>query len=150
MRFSRYASSSANWFGKSSGAGCRAIALQGERRGVIGAGRASDSQVDAIRKERAQNAECFGDLQGAVMRQHHPAAADTNSARVSRDRPNKRFRTRASKHGSAVMLSHPIAGVAQFIREVRQVERVAKRISSRESFRDWRLIENAEAEQSLW
>ncbi len=55
-----------------------AIALKRKRRQRIAAGRAPDREIDAIREERAQHAERFGDLERAVVRQHDAAAPDTH------------------------------------------------------------------------
>jgi hypothetical protein len=48
----------------------------------VAAGRAADAQVDAARRQRVQHAELLGHLEGRVVRQHHPGAADADACRV--------------------------------------------------------------------
>jgi hypothetical protein len=46
---------------------------QGGRGQLVAAWRTADAEIDAAGIERLQHAELLGDLERAVMAQHHPA-----------------------------------------------------------------------------
>ncbi len=48
-----------------------AVALQGVLRERVGTRRAPDAEIDATGEQAGQEAELFGDLQRAVVREHH-------------------------------------------------------------------------------
>ena len=92
------------------------IALQGKRRRMIAARRATQSEVHSIRKQRAQNAERLRDLERTIMRQHHAAASNSDSPRDGPDRRDHHFGTGAREHRRPVMLRHPITLVTELFR----------------------------------
>jgi hypothetical protein len=92
----------------------------------------------------AEDAERLGDLQRAVVRQHDAAAADPDPVRGGGDLGDQDLRRRAREHRRAVVLGHPVAGVAEPLRQPRQVDRVPQRIGSARALGDRRLVEDAE------
>ena len=69
--------------GNSSGLAC-SVRRKRERRGVIGAGRAAQPEIDAAGKQRCQRAELLRHLQRRVVRQHDAAGADANASTCPR------------------------------------------------------------------
>ena len=126
------------------GCGLAAIPLQGERRELVGAGRAPEPEIDAAGIERRQDRERLRHLERAVVRQHHTAAADADPSGARRDRPDQHLGARAREHRAAVVLGNPVAVVAESVRQARQIERVTQRIGAGRSFRHGRLIEDRE------
>jgi hypothetical protein len=55
------------------GGGLAAVALQREGRHRVRAGGASDAEVDPPGEQPGEQAEGLGDLERAVMREHHAA-----------------------------------------------------------------------------
>ncbi len=55
--------------------GLAAIALEGEGRHRIGSGGATEREVDAVGEQPGQQAERLGDLERAVVGEHHAPAA---------------------------------------------------------------------------
>ena len=53
--------------------------VQRERGASVGAGRAAETEIDASRCDRLQQAELLGHLQAGVVRQHHARRADANA-----------------------------------------------------------------------
>lgn len=50
------------------------VALEREGGALVRPGCAPDPEIDAAREQPREHAERFGDLERAVMREHHPAA----------------------------------------------------------------------------
>ena len=125
--------------------GLAAISLQRQRGERIGPGSSSKRKIDAPREQPAQEAEALGDLQRAVVRQHHATAADAKAAGQSRDRPDQRLRARSREHRSAVVLGDPVAVVAERFGEARKVDGVRERVGAARSRGDRRLVQDAES-----
>ena len=53
----------------------QAVATQGAHGRLVGAGGAAKAEVDAARRDGLRQAELLGHLQGRIVRQHHPSAA---------------------------------------------------------------------------
>ena len=56
-----------------------AVALERVDGLEVGARRAADSEVDPVAVQAGEDAELLGHLERAVVREHHPAAADANT-----------------------------------------------------------------------
>ena len=114
---------------------------------VIGSvpGRAADAEVDALRVEAAQDAEHLGDLERAVVRQHHPAAPDADALGGVGDRADQDLRRRARERRSAVVLGDPVAVVAERLDVAAEVDAPLKRLRGRRALGDRGLVEDAEA-----
>jgi hypothetical protein len=115
---------------------------EGGRR--VRAGGAAEPEVYATGRERREHAEALGDLERAVMRQHDAAASDADARCRGSDGSNEDFRAGAGQHRRSVMLGDPVPVIAQPIGEAREIERVPQRVDTGESFRDGRLIQNAQ------
>jgi hypothetical protein len=96
----------------------------------IGAGGAAEAEVDPAGEEAREHAEGLGDLERAVVREHHAAAADADPLRDGRDRPDQRLGARPGEHRPAVMLGDPVAVVAERVGQPGEVERVLQRLRS--------------------
>ena len=125
-----------------------AVALQRDHRLAVGAGRAADAEVDALAVQAAEDAERLGDLERAVVRQHHAAAADADVLGRGRHLGDQDLGRRAREHRDAVVLGDPVARVAEPVGEPREVDRVLERIPAGQALGDRRLIEDAEAPQT--
>ncbi|HEX3208817.1 MAG TPA: hypothetical protein VHQ91_05535 [Geminicoccaceae bacterium] len=102
-------------------------ASQCKRCDRIGAGRASEPEIDAAGKQRLQHLEALGDHQRRVVRQHHAAGADPDALGRGGDRPDHDLRRAARDRGQIVVLGDPVAGVAQAVRQTGEIEAVADR-----------------------
>ncbi len=120
------------------------VALQRPRGERIAAGRAAKPEIDASRTQGGQHAERLGDFQRAVVRQHDTAAPDANARGGEADRPNKCLRTYAGEHARAVMLGHPITGVAEPVGSAGKVDGVAQCLPGSHAVGDGRLVEHAQ------
>ncbi len=106
-----------------------AVALQREDRDrVVRPVGASDAEIDATGEEAAEHAEHLGDLERAVVRQHHATASDANLRCRLGDRADQRLRTRAGEHRAAVVLGNPVAVIAEPVGQAGEIERVAQRL----------------------
>ncbi|EPZ85508.1 hypothetical protein BURCENBC7_AP5996 [Burkholderia cenocepacia BC7] len=104
------------------------VAAQRARRGLVGAGRAAQAEIDAPRIQRRERAELFGDHERRVVRQHDAARADPDRPRRARDVADHDGggRTRDPRH--VVMLGQPVAPVAPAFRVLREIDGVAERL----------------------
>ena len=114
--------------GKIVGGGGPPVALQREHRQRVGTGSSAQGKIDPIRKERRQHGEGLRDLERAVVGQHHAAASHADSLGRGSDRSDQCLRAGAGQHGSAVMLGHPVAVIAERVGEAGEVQRVAQRL----------------------
>ena len=126
------------------GRGLAAIALERVRRHRVGARRAAQPEVDPAGMETGEEAEPLGDLQRAVVREHHAAAADADPLGGRRDRPDQHLGRRAREHRAAVVLGDPVAVVSQAVGVAGEVERVGERVRSGRARGDRGLVEHAE------
>ena len=97
--------------------------IQRVARLPVGAGTAADAEIDAARRQRVENAELLGDLQGRVVRQHDAGAADADRAGDCRERAEQDLRRGARDRIVVVMLRDPIAIVAELLAGARQRKR---------------------------
>ena len=123
--------------------------LERARRDLITAGRAADPEIDPSGEERFQNAEILGDLQRAVVLQHHAARADADATRARRHLTDENFRTGAGETGRRVMLGQPVPVIAESVAGLSELERLLKGVGRRPAAAHGRLIENAEPEHQL-
>jgi hypothetical protein len=121
-----------------------AIALERERRARVGARRAAQAEVDTAGVHRGQQREDLGDLERAVVRQHHAARADADALRRRGHRRDQHLGRVAGEHRSAVVLGQPVAVVSELVGEPRQVDRVRQGVGVRRAFRYRGLVQNAE------
>jgi hypothetical protein len=104
---------------------------QGDRRDLIGAGRAPEAKVDASGKQRFQHLEALHDGQRGVIGQHHAAGADAQTGCHGRNLPDHDLGRRARDVRQVVMLGDPIARVAQRIGVAREIEAVVQGLRGR-------------------
>jgi hypothetical protein len=129
-------------------------ALVGERiecesGAPIGARRAAQAQVDAARRQGLQHEELLGHMQGRIVRQHHPGAADADAQGDAGDGREQDLRRRAGDAGVVVVLGDPEAVVAQRVAQPRQRNGVADRLPVRPIRDGDRLVEDREAEHPV-
>jgi hypothetical protein len=106
------------------------IALKGKRREGIGARRAADPEINSSRKQSAQHAERFGDLERTVMGKHDATGADAHRRRESGDGTDQSLWAWAREHRRGVMLRDPIAMVAERFGELCEINAVSERVST--------------------
>ena len=89
------------------------VAPQRLRRGVVGARRAAQAEVDAARIQRRQRAELLGDLQRRVVGQHDAARADADPRGAAGDVADQHRGGGAGDARHVVVLGQPVALVTQ-------------------------------------
>ncbi len=97
---------------------------QGE---LIGARRAAEAKVDAVRKQPRQRAELLGDDVGRMVRQHDAAGADPDGAGSRRDMPDHDRRRGAGDPRHVVVLRHPDPAIAQRLGMAGDIARIVQR-----------------------
>src|SRR5580658_751826 len=80
------------------------------------------------------------------MREHNASAAHSQIRGSGGDWSDHDFRAGAGEAGSRMMLSQPVARIAETIRRPRQIERVAQGVAGGRPFGNRGLVEYAEAE----
>ena len=115
------------------------------RGAAVGAWRAADAEVDPAGKLGRHRAEVLGHFERAVVGQHDPAGADANLRRPRRNLWNQHLRRGAGQRAGVVMLGQPVAGVAQSIAGLGQLERLRDRRGRSTAVTNRNLIEHAEA-----
>ena len=123
-----------------------AVALERVHRLAIGARGAPDSEIDAVAVQPAEDAERLGDLERAVVRQHHAAAADAHALGDRGDLGDQDLGRGAGEHRHPVVLGDPVARVPERVGQPREVDAVLERGRARAAFGDRRLVEHAEAQ----
>src|SRR6266513_2266793 len=121
-----------------------ALPQRPRRHGVASRG-AADAQVDAPGKERLQHAEGLGDLQGAVVLEHHAARAHTDPRRARGDLTDQDLGARAPEPRRRVVLGQPVAVVAEAVTQLGELERLVDRVRRCPATPHRRLIEDREA-----
>ncbi|WP_431226190.1 hypothetical protein [Burkholderia contaminans] len=106
------------------------VTAQRARRGLVGAGRAAEAEVDAPRIQRRERAELLGDHQRRVVRQHDAARPDPDRPRGARDMADHDGRGRARDAGHVVMLGEPVALVTPAFRMLREIDGIAECLGS--------------------
>ena len=126
------------------GGGLATVALEREHGQLIGAGRAAEREVDAPGVQAGQHRERLGDLERAVMGQHHAAAAHPQALGGGGDGPDQHLGAGAGQHRAAVVLGHPVAVIAERVGQPGQVERVVQRVGTGRPFGDRGLVKHGE------
>ena len=102
------------------------VGVLGEGQGgggyLVAARGPPDAEVYASGVQRLQHPKVLGDLEGAVMGEHHPAAADADLFGAGGDVADEHLGAGASEVGQAVMFRHPVAMVAQFFHRGGQLD----------------------------
>ncbi len=102
-------------------------AAQRVRGGAVGARRAAEPEIDPAGKQRLQHLEALGHHQRRMVRQHHAAGADPDTAGHRGDLPDHEVGRGARHRGEVVMLGQPVADIAQRVGMARQIDAVAQR-----------------------
>ena len=102
-------------------------AAQRMRRGAVRAWRPAQTQIDPAGKQRLQHLEALGHDQRRMVREHHAAGADPDTARDRGDLPNHEVRRRARDRGEVVMFGQPVADIAKAVGMAREIDAVAQR-----------------------
>jgi hypothetical protein len=113
---------------------------------AVAAGSPADPQVDAARRQRVQHPELLGHLEGRVVRQHHPRAADAHVPGAHRQGGQQDLRRGADDGGQPVVFADPEALVTQRLAVLGQIERVADGIVLAEAGPGRRLVEHRQAQ----
>jgi hypothetical protein len=121
--------------------------LERARRTAVGAGGAADAEVDAPGEERLQHAKVLGDLQRAVVREHHATGAHTDAGRLRGHLADEDFRRGAGEAAAGMVLGEPVAVIAEAVGGARELERVVHGVRGRAAGRNRRLIEDAQKER---
>ena len=119
---------------------------KGRRRHVVAPRGAAHAQVDAAGVQGLQHPEIFRHLQGAVVGEHHTAAAHADGAGVGGHLAHQHFRAGAGKVGQVVVLGQPVAVVAQSFHGHRQPDGFPQGITRGAPGSDGRLVHNAESQ----
>ena len=117
----------------------RAECASGE---LIGAWRATEPEIDAVRVERSQRTELLRDHERRMVRKHDAAGAHPNGSGAASHVTDDHGRGRARDARHVVMLGEPEAAVAQLVRALSQAERIAKGLGGRGALGHRRKIEN--------
>jgi len=123
-----------------------AVALEGEGLDGAAAGGAAEAEVDAVGVEGVERAEGFGDLEGAVVREHDAAGADADTGGLSADAGEEDLRGGAGEQAHGVVLGHPEAREAECFDVFREGDGVLDGLGGGEAGGDGGLIEYGEAE----
>ena len=124
------------------GRGLTAVALERERGHRVGAGGPAEAEVDPAREQAGEDRERLGDLERAVVGQHHAAAPDPDALGGGRDRADQRLGARAREHRASVVLGDPVTVIAELVGEPGEVDRVAQRVGAGRAFGDRGLVED--------
>ncbi len=104
--------------------------LFGSAKGVgsqrVGAGRATEPEIDAIGVKRFKETEGFGDPQRGVVGQHDAAGADADRAGLVRDVGDHDLRRAAREAGAVVVLSVPDTGVTEAFGKLGKLDGIAQ------------------------
>ena len=95
----------------------------------VGAGRASQPEVDAAGKQRFQRAELLGDHQRRVIRQHDAARADADPPGCGRHLADHHRGGGARDARHVVVLRQPVALEAERVGVARERQRAAQRLA---------------------
>ena len=104
----------------------RKVAAQRPRGCLIGAGCAAQPKVDAVRIERGQCSELFGNHQRCVVGQHDAPRTDANGRCSRGDMPDDHRGRGTGNARHIVMLGQPVAGKAPSFSMLRQIERIGQ------------------------
>lgn len=85
---------------------------KGTQRKLVGAGRATQTEIDAARKQALQRPELLGDDIGRVVGQHNAAGADADGLRTRRNMRDHNRRRSTGNGRRIVMLRNPDTPVA--------------------------------------
>src|SRR5712692_2120795 len=118
---------------------------QGRGSAWIAARRPADAEINPSRIQRLQHTKGLCYFQGAVMREHHAATADTNRIRAGGNLTDHDLRRSAGKAWQVVMLGHPETLVAQLFSRSREFDSLPQSITSRAALAHGRLIDNTES-----
>ncbi len=91
----------------------------------VGAGGATDAEIDPPRVERLEHPELLGDDQRRVVGEHDPAGADPDLLGRVGERHHQHRRRGAGDAGHVVMLGDPVAAVAEPLDVLGELDRVA-------------------------
>ncbi len=92
-----------------------ARAAQGKGLQLTAAGRAPDTEIDAVGEHGMQRTEDLGDLERGVVWQHHAAGADANVRGHGSGTGDQDLRGRAGQHIHCVVLGVPEPCVAEAV-----------------------------------
>ena len=99
--------------------------------------------------ELIQHLEDLGDLHRAVMRQQHPAGADTDAASLGRHPGYHDLRGGARERRRGMVFGEPVTVVAEPVRQTRQIQGVAQGSGRGGSLRYDGLVEDGQFHAGL-
>jgi hypothetical protein len=117
---------------------------QGARGALIAAWRSPDAEIDAAGEEGFQHAEALRDLEGAVVREHHPAGAHADAGGTRGDLAHQHLGRGAREPAAAVMLGEPVAGIAEPVGVLGEDQRLLDGLGGGAAAADRRLVEHPE------
>jgi hypothetical protein len=89
------------------------VAAQGAHREGVGAGGATEAEVDAVGVQCGEGAKLLGHDEGRVVGQHHAARAEADALRVGGDVGDEHRGRRRGDAVDVVVLGVPHAAIAQ-------------------------------------
>ncbi len=104
------------------------IAPQDGRGQLVGAGGATQPEVDPVAVQGDQSAELLGDDHRGVVREHDPAGADADARRRIRNRTDQHGRGRTGDSGHSVVFRDPEPPVTERVRQPRRLDRLRERL----------------------
>lgn len=112
------------------------------RGGLIGAGSASEAEIDAPGIQASQRAELLGNLQRSMVRQHDAARTDADVRRTTGHMADQHRCCSAGDSRHVVMFGEPVAAVAESFGIACKIQRIGESLRSVAAFGDGRKIEN--------
>ncbi len=122
--------------------GRRRVPAEGPHGELVGAGSATQSEIDAPGKERGEGSELLGDNQWRVVRQHDPTGSNSDARCACSDMPDHHGRGGARDARHAMMLGQPEAAVTPELRVLRQIQRAAQCLRGVAALGNWRQIKH--------
>src|SRR5262249_11142530 len=115
-----------------------------ERRHLIAAGSASDTEVDAPRIQRLEHPELLRHLERAAVGKQDTAGPDPDPRGFSGYPRQENLGAGIGKRGNRVMFGQPVAVITEFLGRLHQSYRFVHRPGGRMAADDGRLVENAQ------
>jgi len=107
------------------------------------------AKVDSSGIERMQRTKDLSHLEGRVMRQHDSARTDADSAGLRAHARQQDLRRSARERFHGVVLRHPVAGVAEAVREPGKLNRILQRLGRRAAGGHRSLVQNSKLQPGV-
>jgi len=111
---------------------------------AVGAGGATEAEIDPAGVHRLEEFEGLGDAERRVVRQHDAAGANADALGAAGDVADHEFRAAAGEADEVVMLGIPRAVVAEAVGRLGEEDRVFDRLGGAASGGDGTQIKNGQ------